>query len=262
LGRSRQQGLRRAASRLFEMGLPAARDFTDLRSVAFSLFALHDYLLHFSGDHRAQEMRAWLAERLDAAWQHNAEPQWPWFEEQLTYANASLPHAMLLCGRSLRRPAMIEAALEALDWLLTLQTSPEGYFSPIGNRGFYRRGDVPARFDQQPIEAQTAIAACLEAYRTTGNFAWRRHACRIFQWFLGRNDVGLVLYDSTTGGCGDGLSPEGLSFNQGAESALAFLQSLVELRLLEPPLRGDGHASPAVSRKIRATMGIGRAGDR
>jgi glycosyltransferase involved in cell wall biosynthesis len=262
LGRSRQQGLRRAASRLFEMALPAARDFTDLRSVAFSLFALHDYLLHFSGDHRAQEMRAWLAERLDAAWRHNAERQWPWFEEQLTYANASLPHALLLCGRSLRRPAMIEGALEALDWLLGLQTSPEGYFSPIGNRGFYRRGDVPARFDQQPIEAQTTIAACLEAYRTTGNFAWRRQACRIFQWFLGRNDVGLSLYDSTTGGCGDGLSPEGPSFNQGAESALAFLQSLVELRLLEPPLRGDGHASPVVSRKIRATMAIGRAGDR
>ncbi len=64
----------------------------------------------------------------------------------------------------------------------------------------------------------------------------------------------MALYDSMTGGCCDGLSPEGPSFNQGAESALAFLQSLVELRLLEPPLRGDGGASSAALRKGRATM--------
>jgi uncharacterized protein YyaL (SSP411 family) len=197
-------------------------------------------------------MRALLAERLYAAWQQNAGPQWPWFEEHVTYANASLPHALLRCGRSLRRPEMVEASLESLDWLLAIQTSSGGHFSPIGNRGFYRRGEVPARFDQQPIEAQTTIAACLDAYRATGDYRWRRHARRIFQWFLGRNDVGAALYDSATGGCGDGLSPEGPSFNQGAESALAFLQSLVELRLLEP--QGDGHASPADLRKGRARL--------
>ncbi len=254
LGRSRQAGLRRAAGRLFEMALPAARDFPDLRSVAFTLFALHDYLLHFSGDHRAQKMRTLLAERLYAAWQQTSGAEWPWFEGQVTYANASLPHALLLCGRSLRRPAMIEASLQALDWLLALQTSSGGDFSPIGNRGFYRRGEVPARFDQQPIEAQTTIAACIEAYRVSGNYRWRRRARRTFQWYLGRNDVGAALYDGMTGGCGDGLSPEGPSFNQGAESALAFLQSLVELRLLEPPLADDGHASSAAARKSRATI--------
>ena len=41
------------------------------------------------------------------------------------------------------------------------------------------------------------------------------------------------MYDSATGGCCDGLSPDGVSLNQGAESTLAFLQSLAELRLLE-----------------------------
>jgi glycosyltransferase involved in cell wall biosynthesis len=262
LGRSREEGLRRAAGRLFEMALPAARDFHDLRSVVFTLFALHDYLLHFSGDHQAQEMRTLLAGRLYAAWQQNAGAQWPWFEEKVTYSNASLPHALLLCGQSLRRPAMIEAALESLDWLLALQTSPDGHFSPIGNQGFYRRGDVPARFDQQPVEAQTTIAACIEAYRVSGNYRWRRHARRIFQWFLGRNDVGVALYDRMTGGCGDGLSPEGPSFNQGAESALAFLQSLVELRLLEPLPQGNGHASSAAQRKSRATIYSNRTSSR
>ncbi len=111
------------------------------------------------------------------------------------------------------------------------------------------RGGVPARFDQQPIEAQTTIAACIEAYQVTGKYRWRRRARRIFQWFLGRNDADIALYDSVTGGCGDGLSPEGISVNQGAESTLAFLQSLVELRLLEGPPDGDRRASSAALRK-------------
>ena len=249
LGRTRQEGLRRAAGRLFELALPAARDFTDLRSAAFTLFGLHDYLRRFPGDHAAQEISTLLGTRLDAAFQRHASPEWPWFEGQLTYANAALPHALLLCGRSLGRPPLIAASLQALDWLLTVQTSSRGHFAPVGNQGFYVRGGVPARFDQQPIEAQTTIAACIEAYQVTGKYRWRRHARRVFQWFLGRNDADIALYDSVTGGCGDGLSPEGPSINQGAESTLAFLQSLVELRLLEGSPNGDRRASSAALRK-------------
>jgi hypothetical protein len=43
----------------------------------------------------------------------------------------------------------------------------------------------------------------------------------------------LPLYDATTGGCRDGLHPDRTNQNQGAESTLAFLQSLLELRLAE-----------------------------
>jgi len=249
LGRSRQEGLRQAAGRLFDLALPAARDFTDLRSAAFTLFGLHDFLRRFPGDHAAQEISTLLGTRLEAAFQQHASPEWPWFEGQLTYANAALPHALLLCGRSLGRSPMIATALQSLDWLLTVQTSSRGHFAPVGNQGFYVQGGVPARFDQQPIEVQITIAACIEAYRVTGKYRWRRHARRIFQWFLGRNDADLALYDSVTGGCGDGLSPEGPSINQGAESALAFLQALVELRLLEGTPDGDGRASSAALRK-------------
>jgi hypothetical protein len=104
---------------------------------------------------------------------------------------------------------------------------------PIGNRGFYRRGAEPARFDQQPIEAQTMVSACIEAYHVTGHQWWKQQARRAFEWFLGRNDLGVALYDPLTGGCCDGLTPEGANVNEGAESTLAFLVSLTELRLLE-----------------------------
>ena len=249
LGRSRQDSLRWAAGRLFELTLPAARDFTDLRPAAHTLVALQDYLTYFSGDRTAQEIRTLLAERLLAAFQGASSRDWPWFEDQLTYANAALPHALLTCGHAMDRPAMVEMALASLDWLLTVQTSPAGHFAPVGNRGFYPRGGAMARFDQQPIEAQATVSACIEAYRITSEQRWRHQARRAFQWFLGRNDVGVPLYDSATGGCCDGLSPDGVSFNQGAESTLAFLQSLAELRLLEQGVAADHHMARPTSRE-------------
>ena len=96
----------------------------------------------------------------------------------------------------------------------------------------HRHGGA-ARFDQQPIEAQAMVSVCLEAFRITGDKRWNKEARRAFEWFLGRNDLKLPLYDATTGGCRDGLHPDRTNQNQGAESTLAFLQSLLELRLAE-----------------------------
>ena len=133
---------------------------------------------------------------------------------------------------------MAEAGLESLRWLADLQRSDAGggHFVPIGSNGFYERGGERARFDQQPVEAQTTVSACLEAYRVTGDERWNKEARRAFDWFIGRNDLNLPVYDPTTGGCRDGLHPDRPNENQGAESTLAFLQALLELRLAENPL--------------------------
>lgn len=77
------------------------------------------------------------------------------------------------------------------------------------------------------------VSACLEAHRITAEKSWRKEARRAFEWFLGRNDLHLSVYDPTTGGCRDGLHSDRPNENQGAESTLAFLQSLLELRLAE-----------------------------
>jgi hypothetical protein len=76
------------------------------------------------------------------------------------------------------------------------------------------------------------VSACLEVYRSTGEAYWLLEAQRAFAWFLGQNDLGLPVYDSTTGGCRDGLHPDRANKNQGAESTLAFLLSLAEIHLL------------------------------
>jgi hypothetical protein len=130
---------------------------------------------------------------------------------------------------------MTQAGLVSLRWLSALQHSDsEGkHFVPIGSNGFYQRGGALARFDQQPVEVQAMVSACLEAHRVTGDHSWQVEARCAFDWFLGRNDLHLSVYDPTTGGCRDGLHPDRANENQGAESTLAFLQSLLELRFEE-----------------------------
>jgi glycosyltransferase involved in cell wall biosynthesis len=235
LGRSNMPTLQNMAGRLFQQSLLAILETTSPRAWAFALIGIHEYLRRFTGDRRASQVQEELAGRLLSLYKDNRGDGWNWFEDKLTYCNAALPHAMLLCGQSLSNPVMTEAGLESLAWLAELQhADTDGkHFVPIGSNGFYQKGGERARFDQQPVEAQAMVSACLEAQRITGEKYWHTEAHRAFEWFLGRNDLHLPVYDPTTGGCRDGLHPDRPNENQGAESTLAFLQSLLELRLAE-----------------------------
>jgi len=238
LGRSNTPGLQSMAGRLFEQALPAILTTTSPRAWAFALIGIHEYLRRYDGDRRASQVREELAGRLLALYQENRSAQWCWFEESLSYCNAALPHAFLMCGQSIPNSVMTDAALESLTWLADLQRDKTngGHFVPIGSNGFYKRGGARARFDQQPVEAQAMVSACLEAHRVTGDKNWYKEARRAFDWFLGRNDLNLPIYDPTTGGCRDGLHADRPNENQGAESSLAFLQAVLELRLAENTL--------------------------
>jgi glycosyltransferase involved in cell wall biosynthesis len=242
LGRSNTPALQSMAGWVFEQALPAILKTTSPRAWAFALIGIHEYLRRFEGDRRANQVRDELAGRLLTLYKSCHSHEWRWYESGLTYCNAVLPQAMLMCGQWIPDQAMAEAGLESLHWLTALQhtDADEGHFVPIGSNGFYQRGGGKARFDQQPVEAQTTASACLEAYRSTGDERWRKEARRAFEWFLGRNDLNLPVYDPTTGGCRDGLHPDRPNENQGAESTLAFLQTLLELRLAENALRPIG----------------------
>ncbi|MBN2380735.1 glycosyltransferase [candidate division WOR-3 bacterium] len=233
LGRSKSRELRDVAGRMFSIALPATLKFTSPRAWSFTLIGIHEYLRRFSGDRDAQSVEEVLAEKLMGLYRRNAAPDWQWFEDVLTYSNAKMSYALLLCAQRLERGDMKEVALATLEWLSKVQQSPEGFFEPVGCNGFYRRGEERALFDQQPIEAFGMILACLETYRITGENRWYKEAERAFEWFLGRNDGRLGLYDPTTGGCCDSLHSDRVSENQGAESTLAFLLSLVEMRQAE-----------------------------
>jgi len=235
LGRTKMPSLQSIAGRLFEQALPAVVGMTSPRAWSFTLMGIFEYAQRFAGDSKVSQVRLELASRLMKLYKKNRTEDWRWFENSLSYCNAALPHALLISGNSIQNNEMIATGLEALSWLADLQRADSvgGHFVSIGSNGFYPKNGVRARFDQQPVEAQTMVSACLEAFRITGDKKWRKEARRAFEWFLGRNDLNLSVYDPISGGCRDGLHSDRLNENQGAESTLAFLQALLELRLTE-----------------------------
>jgi hypothetical protein len=148
---------------------------------------------------------------------------------------------------------------------MDIQTDARGHFVPIGNDGWLVRGGAPARFDQQPTEAQHMIDALLEVYQLTSEERWREDARCCFEWFLGRNDLQQAIADDTTGGCRDGLRPDGVNQNQGAESTIAWLHASLRLtialgatasesRTTADNLRRPVHpASPGAERVVETT---------
>jgi glycosyltransferase involved in cell wall biosynthesis len=233
VGRSPIRSFQMMAGQLFARALPALADFTSPRAWAFGLIGIHEYLQRLSGDSLVNQTREALTSRLMGLLGRNAKPDWCWFEEELSYDNAKLAHALILSGHATGQARVFERGLHALRWLNELQISEKGHFRPIGSNGFYRRGGTRANFDQQPIEAQAMVSACLEAYRATADSWWYEQAQRAFDWFIGWNDLGLELYSPESGGCGDGLHVDRVNGNQGAESTLAFLLSLTEMRLAQ-----------------------------
>jgi glycosyltransferase involved in cell wall biosynthesis len=234
LGRSKDEGLRGAAGRLFELAIPAAVEFKSPRACAFALLGLHEYLDSFPGDRAALNAADALANRLLGSYQAHHSIGWEWFENSLSYSNARLPQALLRSSARSVNGEMEAAGLQTLDWLVSIQRSESnGHFVPIGSQGFYSKKTEKARFDQQPIEACAVVSACLQAYAVTGKGRWRKEAWSAFNWFLGDNDLQIALYDPNTGGCRDGLHPDRANENQGAESTLSFLMALLEMRRLE-----------------------------
>jgi hypothetical protein len=233
VGRSPFRSFQMMAGQLFAQAMPVLTEFSSPRAWAFGLIGIHEYLGRLSGDSMVNQTRETLTCRLMQSFEAVAAPEWQWFENELSYDNAKLAHALIASGHATGQPAVLNRGLQALRWLTRLQMSEQGHFRPIGTNGFYPRGGTRATFDQQPVEAQATVSACLEAYRATSDVCWFEHAQRAFDWFIGWNDLGLKLYSPETGGCRDGLHVDRVNGNQGAESTLAFLLSLAEMQLAQ-----------------------------
>lgn len=221
--------IRAAAQELFEKALKAMADFRSPRSIAYGIAGMSAYLMKFSGNSEVKRIREQLAFRLYNQFREHATEDWPWLEDIVAYANSRIAQALILGGHALQHADMLEVGLKSLNWLLQIQTDRRGHFVPIGNNGWYRKGGERARFDQQPIEAAEMIEACRTAYEVTDDIRWLTHAQRCVEWFLGRNDLHVPLYDHRTGGCCDGLNLNGPNLNQGAESTLSCLLAFLNI---------------------------------
>jgi glycosyltransferase involved in cell wall biosynthesis len=223
---------RRWAAALFAEALSATDTFSSPRAWAFTLLGLGAYCAVAPDDFHAQEVRHVLAGRLMSILASVETPEWVWFEECLAYDNARLPQALMTTGMATQTPAYVDAGLRTLRWLMTRQTAPAGHFRPVGTAGFGERRQHPRAFDQQPLEATATIAACLTAWRADGDAEWKNVATRVFEWFLGSNDLALSLVDLHSGSCRDGLHSDRANENRGGESAVSYLLGLAEIRQL------------------------------
>jgi glycosyltransferase involved in cell wall biosynthesis len=223
---------RQWAASLFVEALAVTEHFSSPRAWAFTLLGLDAYCTALTKNAYARELRHLLADRLMALLSAVETKEWVWFEEGLSYDNARLPQALIVTGTTISAPGYVAAGLRSLRWLMTLQTSKEGIFRPIGSESFGDKRAPPSAFDQQPLEATAAISACLAAWRADGDVRWKEDAARAFSWFLGSNDLSTPLVDVETGSCRDGLHPARANENRGGESVVSYLLSLAEIRQL------------------------------
>lgn len=218
------------AGDLLERALPGAHRIRALRAV--SSIALGCEAASRAGTSTTMD-RAFdvMVDRLDRAFGPVSGSDWPWPETRVTYENALPARALIVTGRARGRPRMVRMGLDVLDWLVEAQTASSGHLSPIGN-GWWMAGRSPARFDQQPIEAATLMAAAASALEVTADPRWAPVMEMAYGWFLGRNDLGIRVADPVRGACHDGLSPRGVNRNQGAESTLMWLMAVEAMRAL------------------------------
>jgi hypothetical protein len=202
------------------------------RAMAFAALGAAELLAVRPEDASARSL---LLDAADSMTRVRWHAGWPWPERRLTYANATLPEAMIAAGSALERPVLLKRGLDLLAWLLDRQTS-RGHLSvtPVGGSGPEDRGPG---FDQQPIEVAALADACIRAHRVDSNPQWVEGVTAAANWFLGDNDGSVVMWDPETGGAFDGLEFDGVNLNQGTESTLALLSTLQHARSSESVLR-------------------------
>jgi glycosyltransferase involved in cell wall biosynthesis len=198
------------------------------KGMAYSILGMSDYLEKFPGAIDIKRQLELAADGLVRQYEESYYPDWQWFEDALTYDNAVLPHAMYVASMTLNNKRYREIADMTCKFLLE-NTFNGTHFSFIGCKGWFERGEKKATFDQQPIEAGGTVMMLRAAYEATQNESFLTLQRKAFDWFLGQNDLHVPLYDFRTKGCNDGLTPDGVNTNQGAESTLSLLLSLLTM---------------------------------
>jgi hypothetical protein len=197
----------------------------NLRGAAYAMLGIYRYLDKYPG---ALELKAGLTHLADHVVYHYEQARedgWEWFEPYLTYDNGVVPRAMWRAAQTLGVERYLEVARVTTDFLFDT-CNRDGHLSLVGSNGWFKKGDPEkAHFDQQPIDAGAMVTLAAAAYQATKENRYLRLMRMAYDWFLGANDLRVPLLDFRSGGCCDGLTPNGASGNQGAESTLAALHA-------------------------------------
>jgi hypothetical protein len=210
------QNVKKTVWKLIEKALPNCPNIIYPRAKAYTIIGL--CLLDAE---KSREYISKLAVSLAENYDHYNDGDWHWFEDNMTYSNAVLPWAMLSAYKITGENRYQKIGFESLQFLENM-TFRKGYFKPIGCNGWLYKGNEPIEFDEQPVEACETTLVFLEAYSISGNNIFLDKAKTCFSWYYGNNSKNACLIDNETGGCYDGIEPDGLNHNQGAESVVSF----------------------------------------
>lgn len=208
------------------------------RGKAYAILGMREYLKQFPGASEIKRCLCQAAESLAQLYRNTQTSDWQWYESTLIYDNAVLSHGLFEAYLSTGFEEYLDIATKTCDFLLE-HTFTGNHFSFIGCNGWYPKGGQKAQFDQQPLEAMSTVMMLAGAYEATDNPNYLLLQKKVFDWFMGDNDLSIPLYDFRTKGCADGLMKNGINMNQGAESLLSFLISLLYVIESYGPQRSD-----------------------
>lgn len=193
------------------------------RAIAYTLKGLY-YYYKFNQEEKIKKNIAQLADKLLNHYHINADDNWCWYEDYMTYANNVLPEAMLFSFMATGDLKYKKIALITFDFLLS-HYFMKGEFSVISNRGWFVKGEKKNTYGEQPIEVATTIITLHLFYEVTGNIKYRNQLNLAFSWFLGNNHLSQIIYNPVNGASYDGLEEKNVNINQGAESTLCFFKA-------------------------------------
>ena len=238
---SPQPDIRRRASIILINNIKTARGFSSPRAVANTLIALCKAQVP-----ELEKDRPELVDRLSVyllnLYAQTKGSNWQWFENYLTYCNASLPQSLFCVYSFNGNKRCLQTAYDTLSFLTDILFS-KGYLNVIGNKGWSFRNRPTACFDQQPVDAASIAFACWEAYHALGRDEYLDLIRMAHRWYHGENINKMPLYDPVTGGCYDALTPDGVNLNQGAEATLSLIFTTI---LFKGGLGPDFHSIKTV----------------
>jgi hypothetical protein len=245
LGGNLPGGFRDLARELLDGALPALAELRSLRAQAYVIQAwTHLWRAGVKDIGPLERVARLAADRLVECYVRSHRPEWPWFESQMTYANAVLPHALFDAAERWPHEAY-QTIAETSFGFLDLVTTTDSVFWPIGNREWYSHGEEKSLYDQQPVEASTMAAAALAGFRQLSHDSYQAVFRRAHKWFLGQNSLQEPLVDVQNGACCDGLQQDGVNRNQGAESTLAYLWTELHASTSEQSIKTSTNAAMA-----------------
>ncbi len=211
----------RTGAEIFCKAYHQIEHLNSLRGIANSMIGVCRFIKYNYPDDLKKNLVIRLAAKMTGMYEQNKQKDWHWFEPVLTYDNAMLPLALLHAYEITNDQNYLDIALESMKFLES-KVFYDGVLRPIGNQGWCNREGIPAQFDQQGIDAMAMVLFYRKAFELMHEQKYLHRMHKSYQWFLGANDLGLSLYDPSTGGCADGLHADGINLNQGAESTLAY----------------------------------------